>query len=263
MDGAALPGRLRIAAGRLGQALLDAVLPPRCPSCGETVGNQGSLCPACWSKLRFIAEPFCQRCTLPVPEAAPGLVVCPNCIVDPPNYLRARAALRYDASSAPMILAMKHRAKLQAVPAFGAWMARSGGDLLADADALVPVPLHRWRMLKRGFNQSGLLAQAVSARTGVPSLLDGLVRRTATKSQQGLGALERTRNITSSSFEVPSSRWSRIEGQRLILIDDVLTTGSTLSACASVLQHAGAASVDVLVLARVVRDELVTISSSQ
>jgi ComF family protein len=142
-------------------------------------------------------------------------------------------------------------------------MARSGNDLFTDADALVPVPLHRWRMLKRGFNQSSLLARAVSARTGLPSLLDSLVRHRATRSQQGLGAIERARNITSGSFEVPPGRRSRIEGRRLILVDDVLTTGSTLSACASVLQRAGAASVDVLVLARVVRDELVTISSSQ
>jgi ComF family protein len=261
MIAATLPAMFRTAAGTLGRAVLDAMLPPRCPACGEMVAAQGSLCPACWTQLRFIAEPAYQRCALPVPQAAPGLVVCPTCIADPPVYQRARAALRYDPACAPMILAMKHRAKLQAVPAFGGWMTRAGQDLFEGADALVPVPLHRWRMLKRGFNQSSLLADVVSSRAGVPSFKDVLVRRHATRSQQGLGAAERLYNITSGSFEVAARRRSQVEGRRLILVDDVLTTGSTLSACADVLLRSGAANVDVLALARVVRDELVTISS--
>jgi ComF family protein len=126
----------------------------------------------------------------------------------------------------------------------------------------VPVPLHRWRMLRRGFNQSGLLADAVGRRVGVPTLGNALARVRATPSQQGLGADERARNMASSVFAVPGFARSRVEGRRLILVDDVLTTGSTLSACATALRRAGATNVDVLVLARVVRDDPMTISSA-
>ncbi|WP_035484737.1 ComF family protein [Geminicoccus roseus] len=244
----------------LGRSLLDAILPPRCPSCGETVGEQGTLCPACWAKLRFIAEPACERCAVPILQAPPGIVVCPACVISPPAYDRARAALRYDSASAPMILAMKHRAKLQAVQAFGAWMTRAAADYRS-ADGLVPVPLHRWRMLHRGFNQSCLLARMVGRTIGLPVLDQVLVRVRATPSQQGLGGVERARNMGRGVFDVPERRRSLVQGRKLVLVDDVLTTGSTLSACAEALRRAGATNVDVLVLARVVRGDPMTISS--
>ena len=225
------------------------------------VERQGSLCPGCWTNLRFIAAPSCERCAVPLPHGPSGILVCPECIVSPPTFARARAALRYDPASAPMILAMKHRGRLQAVEAFASWMTSAGADLAGDADALVPVPLHRWRMLKRGFNQSSLLAEAISRRTGVPTRNQALVRCRSTRTQQGLSGAERLRNMKSGAFEVPAHGRRHVEGRRLVLIDDVLTTGSTLSACAASLKRSGAAAVDVLVLARVVRDGSVTISS--
>ncbi|WP_223861446.1 ComF family protein [Geminicoccus harenae] len=243
----------------MGQVLIDAVLPPRCPSCGDMVERQGSLCPPCWHKLRFIAEPACQRCATPVLGAPDGAIVCPSCIVSPPVHDRARAALCYDSATAPMILAMKHRGRLQAVRAFGAWMARAGHDLFGESDGLVPVPLHRWRMLWRGYNQSSLLARAVARQVGLPVMDEALARRRATRSQQSLSGADRARNMAGGVFDVPAR--SLVEGRRLILVDDVLTTGSTLAACTSALLEAGAAQVDVLVLARVVRGDLMTISS--
>lgn len=242
------------------RSLLDAALPPRCPSCGSLVERQGSLCPPCWAKLRFITGSACQRCAVPVPHAPGGAIVCPACILEPPLYGRARAALRYDTASAPMILAMKHRGKLQAVESFGGWMALAGAELFQGADGLVPVPLHRWRMLRRGFNQSSLLARAVGRRAALPTLDRALVRLRATRSQQGLRSEERVRNMAGGSFAVPDRQWSLVAGRRLILVDDVLTTGSTLAACAAALRRAGAANVDVMVLARVVQGDPMTIS---
>jgi ComF family protein len=253
---------IRRSLATLAGSLLDAVLPPRCPACGEMVDRQGALCPECWAGLRFIAEPCCQRCAVPVLQAPAGAIVCPACIVNPPVHGRARAALRYDAASAPMILAMKHRGKLQAMSAFGGWMARAGADLFATADGFVPVPLHRWRMLRRGFNQSSLLAGAVGRRVGVPTLTGALVRVRATPSQQGLSGEERARNMAGTVFTVPDAARSLVEGRRLIVVDDVFTTGSTLSACAAALNRAGATNVDVLALARVVRDDPVPILST-
>ncbi len=253
---------IRQGVATLANSLLDAVLPPRCPGCGAMVERQGALCPACWAQLRFIAEPCCQRCAVPVLHAPAGSIVCPACIVNPPVFGRARAVLRYDAASAPMILAMKHRGKLQAMSAFGGWMARAGTELFAGADGFVPVPLHRWRMLRRGFNQSSLLARAIGKRTGIPALAGALARLRATPSQQGLSGDERLRNMAGSVFAVPASARSLVDGRRLIVVDDVFTTGSTLSACAAALIRAGAANVDVLVLARVVRDDPMPILST-
>jgi ComF family protein len=151
------------------------------------------------------------------------------------------------------VLRFKHAERIEAASTFARWMAAAGNDLLAGADLLVPVPLHRWRLLRRGYNQSALLAAQLARLSGLPWSPSVLRRRRATASQQGLGAAARRANVTSTAFSVPQRRRAAVEGRRILLIDDVLTTGATLGACTRVLLAAGCARVDVLVLARVVK----------
>jgi ComF family protein len=174
--------------------------------------------------------------------------------VEPPVFDRARAAVRYDEVSRRLVLSFKRGARFEGLRSFGRWLAAAGADLLDDVDAILPVPMHRWRLLGRGYNQAALLAQALACQTGRPWLPDSLRRVRATASQQGLSAGSRLDNITAAAFGVPPRHAARIAGARLLLIDDVLTTGATVAACAKVLKRHGAARVDVLTLARVVRD---------
>jgi ComF family protein len=169
-------------------------------------------------------------------------------------YDRARAALRYDDGARRLILAFKHADRTDTAPAFGGWLARAGAELLADAELITPVPLHRWRLLKRGYNQSAILARALARQTGLAFVPDLLQRQRATRSQQGLSGQARLENVTAGAFRVHPWHRGRVDGRRVVLIDDVLTTGASVGACARVLRRAGASQVDVLTLARVVRD---------
>ena len=252
MTGAATLSRLARVAGR---RALDAVLPPRCLGCGAIVEEPGALCAGCWSKASFIAPPYCECCGLPfegteIPSEA-GLI-CAACAMAPPPFARARAAMRYDDGARQLVLRFKHADATHAAPGFARWMARAGAALLAECDAIVPVPLHRWRLLRRRYNQAGLLAAALGRIAGKPVRPDLLQRRRATPSQGRLGRLARRENVA-GAFAVRPGRAAGIVGARLLLVDDVLTTGATAMECAKALRRAGAAGVDVLTLARVVR----------
>jgi ComF family protein len=238
---------------RLGAEAVDLLLPPRCIGCGEIGPRQGELCAACWSSLRFIQPPLCRSCGLPLPHAVVGEPLCGGCAMAPPPYDRARAALAYDDASRDLILAFKHRERLAGVGAFTSWLHAAGVELLATADIVAPVPLHRWRLLWRGYNQAAVLALKLALRCGRPCVPDLLVRRRATASQQGLGADARQRNVTAAAFEIARRHRARVEGARIVLVDDVLTTGATVGACATTLRRAGATQLDVLCLARVIR----------
>ena len=235
-----------------GHSTLNALLPPRCLSCGVLVATPGSLCASCWEGVDFLAPPHCGTCGLPF-EYDPGPeVICGACLRKPPPYGRARAVLRYDDHSRGLILAFKHGDRTDGAPAYGAWLARAGAELLAEADLILPVPLHWRRLIRRRYNQAGLLAQALGRTSGLPYRPDLLRRRRHTPPQGRLSPAERKRNLR-GAFEVVRSRKAEIEGRRLLLVDDVMTTGATLAACARTLRRAGAAQVDALVLARVVR----------
>jgi ComF family protein len=236
------------AAWRLG---LDIALPPLCPACREPLGENGGLCPACWSKLSFIAPPYCERLGIPfVYDPGPGILSM-QAIADPPAYTRARAAVRYDDVARSLVHAFKYADRLDLAPVMGRWMAQAGASLLTDADALVPVPLHWRRLWGRRFNQAAALADVMSQATGVPVEVDLLRRTRATPQQVGLARSERARNVE-GAFQVPAERRAAVKGRRLVLVDDVLTTGATVDTCARALLRAGARDVDVIVFARVV-----------
>ncbi|MGI8526071.1 MAG: ComF family protein [Pseudolabrys sp.] len=230
---------------------LDLALPPLCPSCREPLGDGVGLCPVCWSKLSMIEPPFCARLGIPFTyDPGPGLLSM-EAIADPPAYDRARAAVRYDDIARALVHALKYSDRLDLSPLMGSWMARAGRELLDGADALIPVPLHWRRLWARRFNQSAALAEAISATSKVPVLHGALRRVRATAQQVGLSKSERAENVQ-GAFRVGAEAKSSVTGRRVILIDDVLTSGATCDTCARALLRAGAAHVDVLVFARVV-----------
>jgi ComF family protein len=229
---------------------LDVALPALCPACREPVGGNG-LCAPCWSKLSLIAPPYCERLGIPFAyDPGPG-VLSMQAIADPPAYHRARAAVRYDDVARALVHALKYGDRLDLAPVMGRWMARAGRELLDGADALIPVPLHWRRLWARRFNQSALLAKAIAADSGVAVADAALKRIKATAQQIGLTQSERAQNVQ-GAFRVPSERKAEVAGRRLVLIDDVLTSGATSDACARALLRAGAQSVDLVVFARVV-----------
>lgn len=238
--------------------ILDVALPPLCPSCREPVGEAAGLCASCWAKLVPIERPFCERLGIPfIYDPGPGILSM-QAIADPPAYQRARAAVRYDDVARSLVLSFKYGDRLDLAPTMGRWMARAGREILAEADALIPVPLHWRRSWARRFNQSALLAQTISRACGRP-VLDHVIRRIkATPQQVGLSRPERARNVQ-GAFRVPPDGKAAIAGRRLVLVDDVLTSGATVDSCARVLLRAGARNVDVLVFARVVDSARATI----
>lgn len=244
----------RLDGQRLARLLLDAVLPPRCLACGAAVARQGGLCVACWTRLVFVAPPQCACCGIPFSFAVDPGARCPECLVTPPAFQCARAVFVYDAASRPLVTGFKFGDRIHAAEAYGQWLARAGQELLAEADGLVPVPLHWWRLFRRRYNQAALLAGALARISGVPLRLDGLCRHRPTSPQTGLLREKRQRNVR-AAFAVPPQVRPQLVGARLILVDDVLTTGATANECARTLLDAGAQRVDVLTLARVTREE--------
>jgi ComF family protein len=230
--------------------LLDLLLPPRCLACGQPVAATGTLCAGCWRGITFLGAPCCAHCGYPFDfDVGPG-GLCGACLAAAPQFDRARAAMRYDDASRSLILALKHGDRLHLAPPLAQWMHRAGAALLADAEVQLPVPLHWTRLFARRYNQAAVLAHALVGAGGPPVAADCLIRRRRTPSQGHKNASARRRNVA-GAFLV--KRPDQVRGKRVVLIDDVLTTGATVEECARVLKRAGAARVDVLTLARVVR----------
>lgn len=239
---------------RVSTRALDLVLPPRCLRCGVTVDSVGALCPDCWGQMAFLGAPHCACCGYPFEFEMAADALCAACMREHPAYDRARAVLRYDDASRDLVLAFKHADRTDGAPAYGRWLARAGAELLADADLIAAVPLHWSRLFARRYNQAALLALALARETGLSASPDLLSRRRRTPSQGRLSAAARERNVAGAFALRPRHR-DGLAGRRVLLVDDVLTTGATVEACARVLRREGAAAVDVLTLARVVRPQ--------
>jgi ComF family protein len=229
--------------------LVDLLMPPTCMSCGVEVATPLSHCAACWSALPMLAGAQCDSCGVPLPIAWQTESHCLGCLAEPPRFDRARAPFLYDGPARQTVLAFKHGREAYAAPMATAMLRAWNGDALGD-HLVVPVPLHRWRLWSRGYNQAALLARAVAQQAGAGLDLDALVRLRNTPSSRGLNRAARRRNVE-GAFRVSREAAARLKGRKLLLVDDVMTSGATASAAAGALRRAGAMRVDVLIYARV------------
>lgn len=240
-------------AARLARAALGLLYPPSCIACQAATGDAHALCAACWSGIRFIERPFCERLGTPFQVDLGQPLLSPAAIADPPVFERARAVAEYDGTASLLVHRLKYNDRLDLAPALATMMARAGAELLQDADVIVPVPLHRWRLWRRRFNQAMALAKVVSGESAVPCDPSLLARIKPTRRQVGLTKAQRQENLQGAFRVLPEAK-ARLKGKRVLLVDDVLTTGSTANAAARALLRGGAAQVDVLAFARVVQE---------
>ena len=232
------------------EKIIDTILPPRCALSGEIVDKQGMLSPDMWGRLNFITDPMCLVCGVPFDFDMEGnqkgneQSLCASCIKTPPIYQAARSALIYDDGSRDLILSYKHADQIACVHTFIPWLSRAGAGMLSAADYLIPVPLHRWRLFRRRFNQSALIAQTLGRVVNKPALLDGLERIRATATQGYLSHDERAKNVK-RAFRIPAKYKDQLRSKNIVLIDDVYTTGATVQECAKVFLKVGVKRVDV------------------
>lgn len=237
-----------------GKYILDLLLPPHCLSCGTLQVTYGGLCAPCWKDLHFLAGPCCAQCGIPFPYDLGPEAKCAGCIASPPAFDAARAVLRYDQHSGALVSRFKYGDAIHTAAEFARWMARAGAPLLEEGELIVPAPLHWRRLFSRRYNQAALLARALSKIAMQPVALDLLRRVRHTAPQAELPRARRLDNVR-NAFAVPQGKENRIAGRAVLLVDDVMTTGATMHACARALKKAGAARVLVLALARAVKED--------
>lgn len=239
--------------GEILKPAVDLVYPPRCPLCGTAIVDQGNLCPACWSELEFPGQPEYTRCSVPLPSPGHGAMICGACQADPPRHAGVVAATLYTDASRKLVLAFKHGGKIALAKLLGRMIAArlphpDRGD--GDPPLIVPVPLHRWRLWRRGYNQAALLAYELGRAGKGRVLVDGLIRRKRTVSLGGLGR-EAREAVLAGAISAHPARAATLSGRDVILVDDVLTSGATSAACVAALHDVGVSSVLIACFARV------------
>ncbi len=248
-----LRARIHHGARESWRSALSLLYPPTCIACQAATGEPHTLCASCWAEVRFIERPYCERLGTPFAVDLGQPLLSPAAIADPPVFQRARAVAEYDGTASLLVHRLKYNDGLELARALGGMMTRAGAELLADADVIVPVPLHRWRLWRRRFNQAMALARVVSAESGMSCDPFLLARVKRTRRQVGLTKAQRQENLQ-GAFRVPTEAKAWLQGKRVLLVDDVLTTGATANAASRALLRGGAASVDVLAFARVVKE---------
>jgi ComF family protein len=236
------------------QSAIHFLYPPQCLTCGVETSADFALCGACWREAPFISGLVCDSCGIPLPgDVQDDAVLCDLCIASPRPWQHGRAALMYDGTARRMVLALKHGDRHELVKPMAKWMAQAGDILITPETLIVPVPLHPRRLFSRRFNQSALLASYIGQIMGLKQCPDMLLRARNTLMQEGMTRLERLEN-QKSAFSIHPKHQSRLASRPVLLIDDVMTSGATLTGCAEACRDAGAKGVNVLVLARVARD---------
>ncbi|ANU08019.1 ComF family protein [Paraurantiacibacter namhicola] len=234
--------------------VVDLVYPPRCPLCGDGIADQRGLCVPCWGGLVIPAEPSCKACQRPLPSDLEDGLTCAACLQSPPRHDGIAAGTIYNDAARQIVLSYKHGRRIALAPMLARLIAarlpQLDGEWLA-----VPVPLHRWRLWKRGFNQSALIARELAKIAPVTPLLDGLQRTRQTPSLGGLGRTQRRKTLA-GAIRVTPRRRDAVKGAQVLLVDDVMTSGATSDACVKALKKAGAAKVVIGCFSRVLDEAL-------
>ncbi len=233
---------------RLLKPIIDYALPPRCPGCGAVTPDDFQFCDQCWSAIDYLGDPSCARCGIPV--ATEGQI-CAPCLDVPPRHDGVRAVMAYGAVARRVVLRLKYNRRIGNAQTMAVLMARR--IAVEENLVLIPVPLHRWRIWQRGYNQAALIARHLSVFTGAPLLIDGLLRVRATRSLAGLGKSARAKEVR-AAFRVNARHKRDIKGAHILLVDDVYTSGATSNACARALKASGARRVEIICWARVIGD---------
>ena len=232
-----------------GRAIAEFLLPPVCLACGAALDGHNSLCGSCWQRVNFICNPLCDRTGLPLPYDSGGTMISAEALRHPPVYDRARAVAHYDGVMSELIRSFKYADRHDLRHLFARWLIAAAGPLLPATDFLVPVPLNRLKLLARRFNQSALLGQDLARSAELPFEPLALARIRRTEPQVGKTPDQRRRNVAGAF--APGPGWNkRLVGKNVLLVDDVITTGATINACAKALKRAGARRVDVVALAK-------------